>query len=405
MLEDYFKLAWQGISHRRLRSWLTMIGIFIGIIAVVSLITLGNGLQHFIDAQLDKVGGDRLMITPGGGDITSGGTGSSVVGARLMQEDLEVIRDVRGVDSAAGALVTTARVRLCDKQKYITVFGIPTEKQYQAGLQDVDWFQVDEGRVLEDGDTYDAQIGPDSDDFCDREVSLRQKIEIEGKKFNLVGRNKKTGNPIHDSKITIPIDVAHDLFNKTDEYTQITVEIQGGYDVQEVKENIEEDLRRHRDVEEDEEDFTVETPENLLGVFKDVINMVTVVLAGIAGISLLVGGIGIMTTMYTSVLERTVQIGIMKAVGARNSDILTIFLIESGLLGLIGGIIGIILGLAVSKGAEYVIQMYLSEYQIYASPELIIGTLLFSFLVGTISGYLPAKRAAKMQPVDALSYR
>ncbi|OYT38995.1 MAG: ABC transporter permease [Candidatus Altiarchaeales archaeon ex4484_43] len=404
MIEDYLKLATDGIMHRKLRSWLTMVGIFVGIIAVVALISLGQGLQMVIDEQFEMAGGDRIIVTPGRGGTLTGAPRGSFVAAKLDKSDLDVIEKVRGVDSAAGIILATGNVKADDKRKLIPIYGVPTDPKYQKLLRQIDFFGVDAGRYLKEGDRYKAQVGVRTRDFFDADIDVGDKIEIEGIIFDIVGKNKKTGNPFHDSKITIPIETAQELFNKSDEYSMIQVKVEKGSDVDEVAENIKEKLRRHRGVKEGEEDFTAETAENVVSVFKDVFNLVTGFLAGIAAISLLVGGIGIMTTMYTSILERTHQIGIMKAVGARNSDILLIFLIEAGMLGLVGGVIGVILGLLLSKFAEYLVVNYggIDIFRVYAGPELIIGTLLFSFLVGCFSGYLPARRASKMHPVEAL---
>jgi len=404
MIEDYLRLAIDGIMHRKLRSWLTMVGIFVGIIAVVALISLGQGLQRVIDEQFEMVGGDRIIVTPGRGGTLTGVPRGSFVAAKLDKSDLDVIEKVRGVDSAAGVILATGNVKADNKRILIPIFGVPTDPKYQKLLKQIDFFAVDEGRCLKEGDRYKAQVGVRTRDFFDTDIDVGDKIEIEGIMFDIVGKNKKTGNPFHDSKITIPIETAQELFNKSDGYSMIEVKVEKGSDVSEVAENIKKKLRRHRGVKEGEEDFTAETPQNIVRVFKDVFNLVTGFLTGIAAISLLVGGIGIMTTMYTSVLERTHQIGIMKAVGARNSDILLIFLIEAGMLGLVGGVIGVILGLLLSKFAEYLVVNYggIDIFRVHAGPELIIGTLLFSFLVGCFSGYLPARRASKMHPVEAL---
>ena len=404
MIEDYLRLAIDGIMHRKLRSWLTMVGIFVGIIAVVALISLGQGLQRVIDEQFEMVGGDRIIVTPGRGGTLTGVPRGSFVAAKLDKSDLDVIEKVRGVDSAAGVILATGNVKADNKRILIPIFGVPTDPKYQKLLKQIDFFAVDEGRCLKEGDRYKAQVGVRTRDFFDTDIDVGDKIEIEGIMFDIVGKNKKTGNPFHDSKITIPIETAQELFNKSDGYSMIQVKVEKGSDVSEVAENIKKKLRRHRGVKEGEEDFTAETPQNIVRVFKDVFNLVTGFLTGIAAISLLVGGIGIMTTMYTSVLERTHQIGIMKAVGARNSDILLIFLIEAGMLGLVGGVIGVILGLLLSKFAEYLVVNYggIDIFRVHAGPELIIGTLLFSFLVGCFSGYLPARRASKMHPVEAL---
>jgi len=405
MLEDYLKLAIDGIMHRKLRSWLTMVGIFIGIIAVVALVSLGQGLQKVIDEQFERVGGDRIVISPGGGGtFTGAGAGGIFSAAKLREGDLDVVSKVRGVDSAIGFIATTGKAKTDGEQKSIPIFGAPTDPKQQKLLRQIDFFVVDAGRYLEEGDRYKAQVGFRTRDFFDEDIDVGDKIEIEGIMFDVVGKNKKTGNPFHDRKITIPIETLQELFNKSDEYSLILAKVEKGSDVDEAAENIKEKLRRYRDVKEDEEDFSVETAENVVGVFKDVFGLVTGFLAGIAAISLIVGGIGIMTTMYTSILERTNQIGIMKAVGAKNEDILLMFVIESGMLGLVGGVIGVILGLLISIGAEYLVVNYggIDIFRIYAGPDLVIGALLFSFLVGCFSGYLPASRASKMHPVEAL---
>lgn len=403
MIEDYLKLAIDGIRSRKLRSWLTMIGIFIGIIAVVSLVSLGQGLQNVIDEQFEMVGVDRIIISPGGGGTISS-WGGSFSSAKLREGDLDVVSKVRGVDSALGLLATTGKAKTDGEQKSIPIFGAPTDPKQQKLLRQIDFFVVDVGRYLEEGDKYKANVGVRAGDFFDEDIGVGDRIEIEGIMFDVVGENKKTGNPFHDRKVTIPIETVQELFNKSDEFSGIQVKVEKGSDVDEVAENIKEKLRRYRDVKEDEEDFSVETAENIVGVFKDVLSLVTGFLAGIAAISLIVGGIGIMTTMYTSILERTNQIGIMKAVGARNSDILLMFIVEAGMLGLVGGVIGVILGLLMSIGAEYLVVNYggIEIFRIYAGTDLILGALLFSFLVGCFSGYLPASRASKMHPVEAL---
>ena len=163
-------------------------------------------------------------------------------------------------------------------------------------------------------------------------------------------------------------------------------------------------LRKSHDVEEGKEDFGIQTPESILNTLNNILMVIQGVLVGIAAISLLVGGIGIMNTMYTSVHERTKEIGIMKALGAKNRNILLVFMIESGLLGLFGGIIGVSLGFGIAKLVEYVAFRYYESVLIQAqfSPMLLIGMLLFGFGVGAISGMFPARQAAKLKPVDAL---
>ncbi len=406
MIEDYIKFALNSITHRRVRSWLTMLGIFVGIIAVVALISLSEGLQQVIQEQAQAVGSDRIAVSPGGGGMMTGG--STYTSAKLGESDLDVIKKVRGVDSAIGAVVATGKIRYKDKTKFISVFGVDTDSKTQNFLEEIDYFSVEEGRYLRENDVYKAQVGPSTGpDMFDREIDIGGKIRIEDKEFDVVGINKETGNPMHDLKITIPLETAEELFDKKDDYSSISVKVEKGYDPSEVADSIEEKLRKHRNVDEDEEDFSVETFENLIGAFTSVLDIVQVVLIGIAAISLLVGGIGIMTTMYTSVIERIHQIGIMKAIGARNSSIMAIFLIEGGFLGMVGGIIGTLGGLGVSFGVEYALKNFYNfdMFHAYMGPELIVFSLTFSFLWGCIWGGLPARKAAKMHPVDALRHR
>ena len=162
-------------------------------------------------------------------------------------------------------------------------------------------------------------------------------------------------------------------------------------------------MRRDHDVKEGEEDFQVTTSIQLMEGFNNILNVVQIVLIGIAAISLFVGGIGIMNTMYTSVLQRRKEIGIMKSIGATNTAILTIFLFESGILGIIGGTIGVIFGLLLSKGVELGASLAgIDLLKAYISIPLIMSALVFSFLIGALSGFMPAKQASKLQPVDAL---
>ena len=198
----------------------------------------------------------------------------------------------------------------------------------------------------------------------------------------------------------------NDLFSIKNEFDFVVIQVEDRDRVEKVASEIARKLRDDRNQKLGEEDFSVQTPLQAIGTVNTILNIINLIVGGIALISLLVGGIGITNTMFTSVLERTREIGTMKAVGAQNKDILLIFLIESGLLGLIGGIFGVILGIAVSKTIEYIAITQLATTLLKAAlpPYLIIGCLLFAFLAGSISGIWPAWRASKLKAVDALRY-
>jgi putative ABC transport system permease protein len=406
MLLEYIRFAVDGIRNRSLRSWLTTIGVLVGVMAVVALISLGQGLQDYINDQFAKVGGDRISITPGGGGVMFGPPSSSTLtSTKLTDKDLKVINQVKGVEFAYGANIFSGSVEYEGETKTGTIFATPTDTKSQKYITFVDYYMVDEGRYLRDGDRFQIQVGPETGkELFDKEISLGDKIRIKGYDFTVVGINKKTGTPYQDWKVTIPLETGQDIFERPDELSIISAKVAKGYVPADVAEEIKKKLRRSRNVKEDEEDFSVQTSESIIETFNTLVSIVTTFVVLIAAISLIVGMVGIMTTMYTSILERTRQIGIMKSVGAKNSDILSIFMVEAGLLGLSGGILGTAFGLAISKASEYFIRGYIAGFNSYISLELVAGALLFSFFIGCASGYFPSQRAAKMNPVDALRY-
>jgi putative ABC transport system permease protein len=196
------------------------------------------------------------------------------------------------------------------------------------------------------------------------------------------------------------------LFNSGDRVDYIVVQINEGDNIKDVAAAVEKKLRTFRGVNEKTQDFSILTPEELLNSFQSILVIITAFLISVAGISLVVGAIGIANTMYTSVLERTKEIGVMKAIGARNSDILLIFVIEAGLIGMVGGILGVALGIGVSKAMEYVAINQLGTNLLRAAipPYLVIGCIFFAFIIGAVSGILPARHASKIKVVDAIRY-
>lgn len=402
-MKDYFSLSFNNLKRRRTRSWLTMIGIFIGIAAVVALISLGQGLQAAIERQFEDFGSDRIIIQEKG---VQGPPGSGTsLSAKLTSNDIEIIKDVRGVESVAGILFKTARIEHNDEIKFNFVMGMPLDPDEKEA---VNFFNVERGRELKEDDDKKAIVGISYTEgkVFEKRLDLGNRILIEGESFEIVGIMERVGNPYDDASVIIPKETMKEIYNLEDEESQIYVKVSDVNEIDRVKEDIERSLRKERGEDEGKETFEVTTAEQFLEAFLNIFGVVQAVLVGIAAISLLVGGIGIANTMYTSVLERTKEIGTMKAVGAKNSDILILFLIESGMLGLIGGVIGIILGIGLSKTAEYIATNQLGTNLLQASidPILIGGALAFSFLIGTISGVFPAMQASKLKPVDALRY-
>jgi putative ABC transport system permease protein len=407
MLADYLKYALHSLASRGLRSWLTMLGIFVGIAAVVALISLGQGLNNYINSEFEKIGVNRIIIVPGGGGFQAFAPGIS--SAKLVDHDLDVVLGVRGVDSGIGISRKVVNVEYRGETKTGFLAGMDFGQASLDYMKTIDYLRVDEGRYLTPSDKYNAIIGkPFAETEFKKEINKGDSIKVGGTDFKVVGFNPKSGNPQQDKKISIPLDTYRLLYPESDsEINMINIRAKEGFNVTVVAGDVKTRLRRDHGLKEGEEDFTIQTADQMMKTFLSIIGVVQTVLTGIAAISLLVGGLGIMTTMYTSVLERTSQIGIMKAVGARNSDIMLLFLIEAGTLGLAGGIIGVVLGLGISFGVAYVAQTYYEIDLLHASadPILVFGALAFSFIVGCLSGILPALNAANMKPVEAIRYR
>lgn len=404
MIKDYFSIVVGSLRHRKLRSWLTMLGIFVGIAAVVSLISLGQGLQGAINDEFEKMGTNKIMVEAGGSSFGMPGMGLS--SEKLTDDDVRVIERVKGVDQVAKMVYKSAQAEFHDDVKFPMIIGMPTDDT-SVIFEEMQSVEIANGRNFKSSDNNKVIIGDlvAEGELFDKKVGLRDRIKIKDKEFKVIGIFAPVGNPQDDKSMYIPYDSAVDLF-EIDDIDVLIVQTKDGIDVNKASEDIKKELRDYRDVDEGEEDFRVQTFQQVMESFNTIFGIVQAVVIGIAAISLLVGGIGITNTMYTSVLERTRDIGIMKAIGARNSDIMKLFLIESGLLGLVGGAIGIFIGFVLSKLVEIGIsQAYGFDYLKAHFPwYLILGALAFSFIVGSASGVMPARQAARMKPVDALRY-
>jgi len=403
MLLDYFLFALRGLRHRKLRSWLTMIGIFIGIASVVALIGLGEGLKLAVSSQFGVSDVEVLTIQAGG--ITAAGPpGTGVVNA-LTDDDVEAIEQLNDIESAIPRHLETGRLEFNDNVVFGTAMSIPDGEDRIFAYDALDIKPL-EGRLLKDGDTNKVVLGfnfIDNGVGLDKPVRVGNRVEIQGKLFKVVGITKKKGSFIFDNIVHMNKDVLIDTFDRDDSVDVIIARVKDTNKIDDSKESVERLLRERREVKIGEEDFSVQTPEAALSTLNDILLGVQIFVAMIASISVLVGALGIVNTMYTSVLERRRNIGIMKAIGARNSDIFKLFFIESGVLGLLGGIIGVILGSIASFVGIASINNLLG---VITTPSLniflIIGTLAISTLIGAISGITPALQAARQNPVDAL---
>lgn len=405
MLKDYLLFSLNNLKSRRLRSWLTMIGIFIGIAAVVSLVGLGEGLRSAINSQFGFLGTDVIAVMASGG---FGPPGTGVVNP-LTKKELDAIKKIPGIEEAAGRIIESGKLVFNNKAAFGYAASIP-DGEGRAMMEHVMNMKAEKGRTLKDGDKGVVFLGHaflEGDNPFGKPITPGAKVEIQDKEFKVIGIMEKKGNFELDGIVFLNEDDLRNLVNRQgDDYDLIAARFNKNADVKEVQTAIEKRLRKIRNVKEREEDFSVQTPGSILETVNSTILAVQIFVYIIAGISLLVGGIGIMNTMYTAVVERTKEIGIMKSIGARNSAIFTLFFIESGFLGSVGGIIGVIIGFSLAKGLAFVGRLVLGSDLIAADigVGLIIGALFFSFAIGSFFGTLPAFQASKLNPVDALRY-
>ena len=403
MIGDFFSLALNNLKRRRLRAWLTILGIFIGIAAVVALISLGQGLKEAVTGQFGSLSSDILTIQNAG---TGFGPPGSTAIVKLNSHDLDVVKKVEGVEEVIIRLIRIVRVEYNGVADFSYVASIPeSQRQTDIIYKDFD-AKAQEGRLIKADDFGKVLLGSSfaKTDRYGRQINVGSRINLQGKDFQIVGILEETGNFIINSAIMIDERDLKDLLDIGDEIDLIAVRVKPGFKPEDVAKAIEDALRKDRKEKLGEEDFQVQTPLQAISTVSTILTVINTIVAGIAAIYLIVGGIGIANTMYTSVLERTKEIGTMKAVGARNSDILKVFLIESGFLGLIGGIIGVVIGIgmsfAVSAIANAAFGSTILKFQL--NFYLIFGALAFSFLIGSIAGFMPARQAYKLNPVEAL---
>ena len=405
MIVDYFRIGLKNISRRKLRSWLTMLGIVVGIASVIALIGLGNGLRTAITGQFGGVSADILTIQASG-IAFAGPPGTGAIN-RLDSGLVEKIASIPEIDFAASRLIRGASTEFNNRLSISGIASVPDGSIGRELLRILD-LKARDGRLLRDGDGKSVVIGSNyqkPDNGYGKAINPGDKMLINGVRFTVVGIIEPQGSFLIDNIILMYEEEMNDLLGIEDETDIIVARVKSLDDIDRAKEKVERLLRKERGVKEGEEDFTVDTAQSVIQSINNILGGVQAFVIIIASISMIVGAIGIINTMFTAVLERRKEIGIMKSIGGRNSDIFSLFLIESGLLGTVGGLVGILLGqLAVFggiKGLELGLGVTI-QYEV--NIVLLIGTLIGSFLLGALSGVIPAVQAAKLNPVDALRH-
>jgi putative ABC transport system permease protein len=409
----YLKMGLNMLVHSKLRSWLTIIGIVIGVGAVVGILSLGDAMQEQVQSRLSELDLTKITISPGyskassnmpgfGHDRRGGGTTTDVT---LTDDDIAALRGLDSIQYVAGEISGREAVLYAGQNATLSINGVdPQVWKYMTTLE------TQSGRLLEPADTYVAVIGSGvASGTFKQDIGINQVITINGKSVRVVGILEENGEG-GDRRIYMPISGAVNVITdaKKGVYDTITVKAKSEGLVDTLMEDIVKKLMISRHiVREDDRDFSVTASKSMAESITSMTSSMTLFLGAIAAVSLLVGAVGIANTMFTSVLEKTKEIGTMKAIGAKNRDILMIFLFNSAMVGLVGGIFGVILGALVSAIFPMIGVTMMrggGTSSISLSPHLMILGLTLAVIIGVVSGVVPAYRASKLKPVDALRY-
>jgi len=400
------KHAFNMVVHSKLRSWLTIIGIVIGVAAVIAIVSLGEGMEQSINDQLGDLGGDLLTLTAGFSK-SSGWGGHRIKtesGSQASEEEIVIDRsDVQTLKGIPDILLMDININGNVDIEFMGESGSASLTGVdQKVWSDITLKTIAEGRMLDSADQNVIVIGGRlADSYFDRELGINKVLTIEGSAYRIVGILDDTSTSIY-----MPIAMAYQVLDDKDMdvYDSVVIKIKDEDNLDATIEKIETKLMTKRHVTEKDRDFSIWSNAQSAEMRAEMMNSMSMFLIAIAAVSLIVGAVGIANTMFTSVLEKTKEIGIMKAIGARNGDILTIFLFNSALIGLVGGILGIFFGMMLSNA----IPMMLGDMKFFGntlvSIDSIIMALSVSLLVGILAGFIPAFQASKLKPVDALRY-
>jgi ABC-type antimicrobial peptide transport system permease subunit len=399
MLWEAVKLALSSIMRNKLRSVLTLLGIVIGVAAVIAMVTLGSGASTKVRENLAKLGSNMLIVRPGQSTFGPGGSSDS----RAFDE-----RDVAALKSNLSGIRGVAPT----SQKQVkAVFGALNYDTSVTGTN-ADWFTVQdwviaEGRPFNEGEMRSGTSVCVIGDTIVRELfagqdPLGERLRLGNFSCEVIGRMAPKGQSAfgsdQDSIIVLPLRTYHRRIAGNTRIGTISISVTEAADIQRVQRDAGDVLRERRRVAPGEEDdFTIRDMTQIANTMASTTTILTGLLGAVAAVSLLVGGIGIMNIMLVSVTERTREIGIRLAIGALERQVLMQFLVESIVLALFGGMIGIALGLAIAAGGSA-----LMDVPFNADPQVVALAFAVSALIGVVFGFFPARRAARLDPIEAL---
>ena len=403
MLNESIKMALQGMVSNKLRTFLTLLGIIIGVGAVIAMVSLGFGLKENVKNNISKLGSNLLIITSGG-RTASGARLAAGEGVKLTYDDMQAIeKQVDGIANIS-ASVNRSYQMVAGNQNWTSRVEGTTPSSFTISS-----LEVEDGRILSERDLVSrgrvAVIGKTVADSLFPEGNPVGKImRINKAPFQVIGVLKSKGQGSmgmdQDNLIITPYTTVMKRILAITYLQEIVCSALSEEYTDKAIEEVSSVLRRnHKLKESDDDDFNIRSQQELSTMMTSTSDMMSTLLAAVAGISLLVGGIGIMNIMYVSVTERTKEIGLRMSIGAKGRDILAQFLIEATLISITGGLLGVILGVA----ASYIVKAVLS-YPILIQPWSIIISFLVCTIIGIFFGWYPARKASNLDPIEAIRY-
>lgn len=401
---NLFKIALRALANNKLRAFLTMLGIIIGVASVITMLAIGQGSKRSIQAQISEMGSNMIMIQPGA-DMRGGVRQDASAMETLKLQDYEdIVNETRYVSATSPSVNSSGQAIYGANNAPTTVYGISPD------YMEIRRYEVEDGDMFSDQDVQTAAkvcvIGKTVVDnlFPGGENPVGRVIRFQKLPFRVVGVLKSKGyNSMgmdQDDLILAPYTTIQKKILAITHLQGITCSaLKEEYTDQAIDE-ISEILRRnHRLRETDDDDFTIRSMQELSTMLTSTTDIMTTLLAAVAGISLLVGGIGIMNIMYVSVTERTREIGLRMSIGAKGMDILAQFLIESILISVTGGLIGVLFGV----GAALIVNV-VAHFPIYIQPWSVLLSFVVCTVTGVFFGWYPAKKAAQLDPIEAIRY-
>lgn len=409
-VRDLAELASESLLRNKTRAVLTVLGIVIGIVAVILMLSIGQGTERYILRQVADLGSDLVFVEPSSGDPTSGPP-DPFVEQSLRIKDVTALERSGLFSVVSPFLVSSAPVTHDTENVFAQLYGVG------EGYLTIFPADIQEGRFLEEGDVtakaHVAVLGYEiAKDLFGDQNPVGQKIKIKKRSFEVVGVLTEQGSRFFqnlDKNVAIPVSTAQTDILGVDYVSFISARIIPGTNIEYAKEEARYILRDAHDLQnpeglQEKDDFFVSSQSDAVEIVGAVGGVLTLLLSSIAAISLLVGGIGIMNIMLVSVTERTREIGLRKALGARYKEILWQFLLEAIFLTTLGGVVGVIGGAAISLLVAKIVGVYIANWELVIPLHAIWISVLVATVVGLIFGLYPARRAAHLDPIAALRY-